>query len=46
MGEAVLLDGIAQGVDDVILPQDVGEGAGAVFPGKDLIAHGGECREE
>ena len=46
VGKAFLLDGITQGLDDVILSEDVGEGAGTVFSGKDLIAHAGECREE
>ena len=39
LGDAVLGDGVAQGLDDMILPQDVIKSAGAVFPGKDLVAH-------
>lgn len=46
VGKTFLLDGITQGLDDVILSEDVGEGAGTVFSGKDLVAHAGECREE
>ncbi len=46
MCEAILLDGIAQGADDVVLSEDIGESAGTVFSGKDLVAHGGDCREE
>ena len=46
VGKTFLLDGITQGLDNVILSEDVGEGAGTVFSGKDLIAHAGECREE
>lgn len=41
-----LLDGITQGLDNVILSEDVVEGAGTVFSCKDLIAHADECREE
>ncbi len=40
MRQAVLLNGIAQGADDMILTQDIVEGQGTVFSGKDLIAHG------
>lgn len=39
VGKTFLLDGITQGLDDVILSEDVGKGAGTVFSGKDLIAH-------
>ncbi len=46
MGQTVLFDGIAQGVDDVVLAKNVGKSTGTVFSGKDLIAHAAECREE
>jgi hypothetical protein len=44
MGEAVLFDGVAKGADDVVLSEEVGEGAGAVFAGEDLITHGRKDR--
>ena len=46
VGKTFLLDGITQGLDNVILSEDVVEGAGTVFSCKDLIAHADECREE
>jgi hypothetical protein len=30
----------------VVLPEDVIKGFGAVFPCEDLVAHGGECRDD
>jgi hypothetical protein len=45
VGEALLLDGIAERADDVILTENVVESSGAVFSGEDLVAHGRECRE-
>ena len=46
MSEAILLDRISQSVDNMVLPEDISKGAGTVFSGKDLIAHGGDCRDE
>lgn len=46
MGEAILFDGIAQGADNVVLTQDIVKSAGAVFSGKDLVAHKVDCRDE
>ena len=40
MSKAFLGDGIAEGLDDVILAEDGIEGLGAVFSGKNLVAHG------
>jgi len=37
--EAIFLDGITKGSDDVVLSEDIGESAGTVFSGKDLVAH-------
>jgi hypothetical protein len=34
---SVLLNRIAQGADNMILPQHIIEGGGSVFSGKDLI---------
>lgn len=42
MGEAFLLDGVAEGADDMILPEDVLECPRAVFSSKDLITHVGD----
>ena len=39
MGEATLRDGVGEGFDDVLLPDELREGAGAVFPGEDEIGH-------
>ena len=38
VGETALFDGVAKGADDVILPQNIFEGAGTIFAGKNLIA--------
>ncbi|MFT6381317.1 MAG: hypothetical protein ACJAXZ_002807, partial [Akkermansiaceae bacterium] len=46
VGQPILLDGVAKGVDDVVLSEDVGESAGTVFSSEDLVAHGADCREE
>jgi len=46
VGEAILIDGIAQGMDYMILAEDIVECARAVFSGEDLITHGRECRGE
>ena len=39
MGEPVLLDGVAQGLHDVVLSEDVIEGLRPVFACENLIAH-------
>ncbi len=39
MGESPLLNGISKGVDNMVLPQNVLKGLGAVFTGENLIAH-------
>ena len=44
VGKALLLNGIAEGPDDVVLSKDVVEGFGTVFAGEDLITHKPECR--
>lgn len=46
MGESLLGDRIAQGADDVVLAEDIVKRFGSVFPGEDLVAHEGECRDE
>ena len=40
MREAFLIDGVAQCSYDMILPEDVFKRFGAVFSGKNLVAHG------
>jgi len=40
VSEAVLMDGVFEGLDNGILSEDVIEGFGAVFSGEDLVAHG------
>ena len=46
VGESILLDGIAEGSDHMILSKNVGKSAGAVFSGKNLVAHEVDCSEE
>ena len=41
VGKAFLLNGIAEGVNDMILSEDVGKGPRTVFSGENLIAHEG-----
>jgi hypothetical protein len=41
MGEAILFDRIAQRADDMVLSQDVIKRFGAIFSGKNLVAHEG-----
>ncbi len=40
MGEPFLGDGVLEGFPNVVLAEQFREGAGAVFPGEDLVAHG------
>jgi hypothetical protein len=42
MRNAVLLDGVAERVSDVLLPDDIGEPLRAIFSGDYLIGHGWE----
>jgi hypothetical protein len=46
MGKPVPFNGIAQGLDNVILAQNMVKSQGAVFSGKNLITgiHGANCR--
>lgn len=46
MSESILFNGIPEGMDDVVLTEDIFKSAGTVFTGKDLIAHGGTMGEE
>ena len=39
MGEAALGDGVGEGFDDVFLPDELREGAGAVFAGENEVGH-------
>ena len=45
MSQSLLRDCVAQRADDVILAEDIVKGSGSVFPGEDLVAHEGECRD-
>ena len=40
MRKPILFDGITKGSDHVILSKNISKGAGAVFSGKNLVAHG------
>lgn len=46
MGEAVVLNGVFQRLDDMILSKDVIECQRTVFSGKDLVTHGSERLED
>ena len=39
MCKTVLLDGVPEGPDDMVLPENISKGAGTVFSGKNLVAH-------
>ena len=46
MGEAIRLDCISERSDNVVLTKDIIEGAGSLFAGKNLVAHGECFRQE
>ena len=46
MGETVVLNGVFQRPDDMILSKDVIECQRTVFSGKDLVTHGSERLED
>ncbi|WP_297405407.1 hypothetical protein [uncultured Akkermansia sp.] len=46
MGKAVVLNGVFQRLDDMILSKDVIECQRTVFSGKDLVTHGSERLED
>ena len=46
VSEAILLNGIPKGVDDMILTENVLKGAGTVFACENLITHGANMGEE
>ena len=46
VGKAFLFDSISKSANDMILSQDISEGAGAILACKDLVTHVGKCRED